>query len=186
MTWGVGVGLLSDLGNIFGVRHLGQRTKPLRGGGERDRDKRSASATGPTGSDFARRLSRRATPCYPPAWRRSVLTSVSAFAPRRAGTPPGLRLLPIYSIYIKAKAVPVAASSSAVVSARPMRPDVRPRSVTALRIQDSSEDAFPALSDACSCGSWSRQGAEAAQDRERFASWCPRCVLTTASFYAED
>ena len=67
-----------------------------------------------------------------------MLTSVSAFALRRAGTPPGLRPLPIYSIYIKAKAVPVAASFSAVVSARPMRPDVRPRSVTALRIQDSS------------------------------------------------
>ena len=38
-----------------------------------------------------------------------------------------------------AKAVPVAASSSAVVSARPAGPGMRPRSLTALRIQDSSE-----------------------------------------------
>ena len=115
-----------------------RRTKPLRGGEDRDLGKGSASATRPTDSDVARRLNRRATSCYSPAWRSSVLTSVSAFALRRAGTPPGLRPLPIYSIYIKAKAVPVAASFSAVVSARPMRPDVRPRSVTALRIQDSS------------------------------------------------
>jgi hypothetical protein len=35
-----------------------------------------------------------------------------------------------------------AASSSAFVSARPTRPGVRPRSATALRIQDSAEGAF--------------------------------------------
>ena len=125
-----------------GSASWGQRTKPLRGGEDRDLGKGSASATRPTDSDVARRLNRRATSCYSPAWGNSVLTSVSAFALRRAGTPPGLRPLPIYSIYIKAKAVPVAASFSAVVSARPMRPDVRPRSVTALRIQDSSDRAL--------------------------------------------
>jgi hypothetical protein len=39
-----------------------------------------------------------------------------------------------------------------------------------------TEGAIPALSDACSCGSWSRQGAETTQDRGWFASRCPRCV----------
>jgi hypothetical protein len=37
--------------------------------------------------------------------------------------------------------MPVAASSSAVVSARPTRPGTMPRSATALRIQDSAEAA---------------------------------------------
>src|SRR5271166_4245642 len=45
-----------------------------------------------------------------------------------------------------------------------------------------TEDAFPALSDACSCGSWSRQGAETTRDRDWFASWCPRCVLNDCAF----
>ena len=46
------------------------------------------------------RLYWRATACYPPAWRGSVTTSVSVLAPPRAGTPPRLRPLPIYPIYI--------------------------------------------------------------------------------------
>ena len=123
------------------VEHARHTTKPLRGGEDRDLGMGSASAPRPTGFDFSRRLYQRATPCYPPAWRGSVTTSVSVLAPPRAGTPPRLRPLPIYSIYIKAKAVPVAASSSAVVSARPAGPGVRPRSATALRIQDSSKGA---------------------------------------------
>ena len=50
------------------------------------------------------------------------------------------RPLAIYSIHIKAKAMPVAASSSELVSAGPTRSELRPRSLTALRIQLSSED----------------------------------------------
>ena len=70
-----------------------RRTKPLRGGEDRDLvSERSASATRPTVSDSAPCLYQRAMPC-------------SAFA-----------------------------------SARPTRPGVRPRSATALRIQDSAED----------------------------------------------
>src|SRR5271166_3869044 len=42
---------------------------------------------------------------------------------------------------LKAKAVPVAASSSEIASARPTGPELRPRSFTALRIQHSSKDA---------------------------------------------
>src|SRR5271157_1604186 len=42
---------------------------------------------------------------------------------------------------IKAKAVPVAASSSEIASARPTGPELRPRSFTALRIQHSSKGA---------------------------------------------
>jgi len=51
------------------------------------------------------------------------------------------RLLSIYTIYIKAKAVPIAASSSELASARPTGPELRPRSATALRIQLSAENA---------------------------------------------
>jgi hypothetical protein len=124
------------------VEHARHTTKPLRGGEDRDLGKGSAPATLPTGSDFSRRLDRRAATCDSPAWRRGMAAAVSSFTPRRAGTPPGLRPLPIYSIYIKAKAVPVAASSSAVVSARPTRPGMRPRWWMALRIQDSSDHAL--------------------------------------------
>ena len=45
-----------------------------------------------------------------------------------------------------------------------------------------TEDAFPALSDACSCGSWSRRGAETTRDRDGFASRCPRCVWDDCAF----
>ena len=123
------------------VEHARHTTKPLRGGEDRDLGMGSASATRRTGRDFSRRLYRRAAPCYPPAWRRLMAAAFSSFTPRRAGTPPSLRPLPIDSIYIKAKAVPVAASSSAVGSARPAAPGMRPCSATALRIQDSSESA---------------------------------------------
>jgi hypothetical protein len=44
------------------VRDLRRRTKPLRGGEDRDLGKRSASATHPTGSQFSRRLNRRTAP----------------------------------------------------------------------------------------------------------------------------
>ena len=47
----------------------------------------------------------------------------------------------LFNLLLKAKAVPVAASSSAFVSAGPTGPELRPRSSTALRIQDSSNDA---------------------------------------------
>ena len=56
-----------------------QRTKPLRGGEDRELDKRSASVTRLIGSDFARRLYQGATPCYPRAWRRSRAASFSSF-----------------------------------------------------------------------------------------------------------
>ena len=124
------------------VEHARHTTKPLRGGKDPGlRHGPSVTATRATDADFAPRLSRCAVPGYAPVWRRWMAISVSSLTPRRAGTPPRLRPLPIYSIYIKAKAVPVAASSSAVVSARPAGPGVRPRSATALRIQDSSERA---------------------------------------------
>ena len=84
------------------LRLCTRRTKLLRGGEERDLGKGSASATGPTGSDFARRLYlyRCAALCYPPAWRRWMAAAVCPLTPRRAGTPPRLRPLLIYSIYI--------------------------------------------------------------------------------------
>src|SRR5438309_7955 len=50
----------------------------------------------------------------------------------------------LWHMALKSNAVPVAASSSAFASARPTRPGVRPRSATALRIQDSAEDVFEA------------------------------------------
>ena len=84
------------------VEHARRTTKPLRGGEDRDRDKRSASATRLTGSNFARRLSRRATPCYPRAWRRLGAASVSSFTSRPAGSFPSPRPLPIYSISFRA------------------------------------------------------------------------------------
>src|SRR6516225_4873440 len=49
-----------------------------------------------------------------------------------------------------------------------------------------TEDTFPALSDACSCGSWSRQGTETTRDRDWFASSCPRCVLNDGAFVRHD
>jgi hypothetical protein len=125
------------------VRIRGRRTKPLRGG--RDRDpvrKRSALAARPTGSGFAPRCTN--------ALRRAIL--------RHGDVGGGLR--PVFHLGVvrhssqnapfahlfnlralKAKPVPVAASSSAFASARPTRPGMRPRSATALRIQDSADDA---------------------------------------------
>ena len=50
------------------VRFFAQRTKPLRGGKDRDRAPEPlASATGPIDSDFAPCLSRGTAPCYAPA-----------------------------------------------------------------------------------------------------------------------
>ena len=74
-------------------------------------------------------------------WRSSTAVSIRSSTPRPVGSFPSHRPLLIYSIYIKAKAVPVAASSSAVVSARPTGAGVEPHSVTASRIQDSSDHA---------------------------------------------
>ena len=123
-----------------GMRILGQRTKPLRGGKDPGLvHKPSASATRPIDSDFAPCLYQRAAPCYSSAWLRLAAASVRFFTSRSPGTLPRTRPLPIYSIYIKAKAVPVAASSSEIASARPTGPELRPRSFTALRIQHSSE-----------------------------------------------
>ncbi len=120
-----------------------QRTKPLRGGKDPGLvHKPSASATRPIDSDFAPCLYQRAAPCYSSAWLRWAAASVRFFTSRSPGTLPRTRPLPIYSIYIKAKAVPVAASSSEIASARPTGPELRPRSFTALRIQHSSEDAI--------------------------------------------
>jgi hypothetical protein len=65
--------------------------------------------------------------------------SVRFFTSRSPGTLPRTRPLPIYSIYLEAKAVPVAASSSEIASARPTGPELRPRSLAALRIQHSSK-----------------------------------------------
>jgi len=124
------------------VRLPVQRTKPLRGGKDPGLvHKPSASATRPIDSDFAPCLYQRAAPCYSLAWLRLAAASVRFFTSRSPGTLPRTRPLPIYSIYIKAKAVPVAASSSEIASARPTGPEFRPRSFTALRIQDSSEGA---------------------------------------------
>src|SRR5271166_3233796 len=120
---------------------FGWRTKPLRGGKDPGLvHKPSASATRPIDSDFAPCLYQRAAPCYSSAWLRLAAVSVRFFTSRSPGTLPRTRPLPIYSIYIKAKAVPVAASSSEIASARPTGPELRPRSFTALRIQHSSED----------------------------------------------
>jgi hypothetical protein len=121
------------------VRDPLRRTKPLRGGKDGDLvHEPSASAIRPIDSDFARCLYRRAVPCYAPAWSRSAAASALFFTSRSYGTLPRTRPLPIYSIYIKAKAVPIAASSSEVASARPTGPEFRPRSSTALRIQLSA------------------------------------------------
>src|SRR5208283_2552399 len=85
------------------------------------------------------------------AWRQprsdSSLRGRPALLPERAPCP---------SIQspIKAKAVPVAASSSEIASARPTGPELRPRSFTALRIQHSSNDELP-----------SREGAPGGLDR---------------------
>ena len=124
------------------VRLPVQRTKPLRGGKDRGIvHKSSASAARPIESDFAPCLYRCAVPCYSRAWLRSAAGSARSFTSRSSGTLPRTRPLPIYSIYIKAKAVPVAASSSELASAGPTRSELRPRSLTALRIQLSSEGA---------------------------------------------
>ena len=124
------------------VRLPVQRTKPLRGGKDRGIvHKSSASAARPIESDFAPCLYRCAVPCYSRAWLRSAAGSARSFTSRSSGTLPRTRPLPIYSICIKAKAVPVAASSSELASAGPTRSELRPRSLTALRIQLSSEGA---------------------------------------------
>jgi len=116
------------------------RTKPLRGGKDRGIvHKSSASAARPIESDFAPCLYRCAVPCYSRAWLGSAAGSARSFTSRSSGTLPRTRPLPIYSIYIKAKAVPVAASSSELASAGPTRSELRPRSLTALRIQLSSK-----------------------------------------------
>ena len=119
-----------------------QEAKPLRGG--RDPGlvhNPSASATRPIDSDFAPCLYQRAAPCYSSAWLRLAAASVRFFTSRSPGTLPRTRPLPIYPIYVEAKAVPVAASSSEIASARPTGPEFRPRSFKALRIQHSSKDA---------------------------------------------
>ncbi len=124
------------------VRVPGQRTKPLRGGKDPGlAHKPSASATRPIDSDFAPCLYQRAAPCYSSAWLRLAAASVRFFTSRSPGTLPRTRPLPIYSIYTKAKAVLVAASSSELASAGPTRFKLRPRSLTALRIQHSSNPA---------------------------------------------
>ena len=102
--------------------------------------KPSASATRPIDSDFSPCLYQRAVPCYSQAWLRLAAGSVRFFTSRSSSTLPKTRPLAIYSIHIKAKAMPVAASSSELVSAGPTRSELRPRSLTALRIQLSSED----------------------------------------------
>ena len=118
-------------------------TKPLRGGKDRGIDHEpSTSATRSLDSEFAPHLYRRAVPCYSRAWRRLAAVSARFLTSRPSSTLPKAPALPIYSIYIKAKAVPIAASSSEIASARPTGPEVRPRSFMALRIQDSAEDAF--------------------------------------------
>ena len=122
------------------------RTKPLRGGKDLGLvHKPSASATRPIDSDFAPCLYQRAPPCYSSAWLRLAAASVRFFTSRSPGTLPRTRPLPIYSIYIKAKAVPVAASSSELAFAGPTRSELRPRLLTALRIQLSSDDAVETL-----------------------------------------
>ena len=117
-----------------------QRTKPLRSGKDRRIvHKPSASATRPIDSDFSPCLCQRAVPCYSQAWLRLAAGSVRFFTSRSSGTLPKTRPFPIYSIYIKPKAVPVAASSSELASGRPTRSELRPHSLTALRIQLSSD-----------------------------------------------
>jgi hypothetical protein len=147
---GASLGLTTAMGGILAPkvanrRDRERRTKPLRGGEDRDLvPKRSASPALPTDSDFAPHLYRCAVRA---TLRMATLGSgLGLLLHFSAGTLPSLRPLPICSIYIKAKAVPVAASSSAVVSARPMRPGGMPRSATALRIQDSAKDAAGAPS----------------------------------------
>jgi hypothetical protein len=88
------------------VEHARHTTKPLRGGEDRDLGMGSASATRPTGLDFARRLSQRAAPGSPPAGRRRMAAAVCSLTPPRAGTPPRLRPLPIDSISIEPRPCP--------------------------------------------------------------------------------
>lgn len=89
-------------------------------------------------------LSRGAAPCYARS-ELSLETGMmlsdrpsrpSRILPRRAPCP-------AIQSNVKANAVPVAASSSDVVSARPSRLGMRPRSATAFRIQHPAEVESP-------------------------------------------
>ena len=83
------------------VRHLRQRTKPLRGGKDPGLvHKPSASPTRPIDSDFAPCLYQRAAPCYSSARLRLAAASDPFFTSRSPGTLPRTRPLPIYPIYI--------------------------------------------------------------------------------------
>ena len=117
------------------------RTKPLRGGKDPGLvHKPLASATRPIASDFVPCLYQRAASCYSPAWfclgRVWPLFFHFAVVEHSTQNTPFAHL---FNLLLKAKAVPVAASSSAFVSAGPTGPELRPRSSTALRIQDSSK-----------------------------------------------
>ena len=124
-----------------GLRLFTRRTKPLRGGKDPGLvHKPLASATRPIASDFVPCLYQRAASCYSPAWfclgRVWPLFFHFAVVEHSTQNTPFAHL---FNLLLKAKAVPVAASSSAFVSAGPTGPELRPRSSTALRIQDSSE-----------------------------------------------
>jgi hypothetical protein len=119
------------------VEHARHTTKPLRGGedralftGRRRQQLAPSSATS--------LIAWTAAPCYAPVWLRAAAAWPVSFPSRLSVALPRTRPLPIYSIYIKAKAVPIAASFSEIASARPTRPGVRLRSATALRIQRSA------------------------------------------------
>jgi len=120
-----------------------KRTKPLRGGKDRGIvHKPSPQQLAPSTLTSLLACTNalcRAILRHGYAWRRArpapSLPGRQALFPERAPCPA------IQSTYIKAKAAPIAASSSAFASARPPGLVLRPRSLPALRIQDSSNDA---------------------------------------------
>jgi hypothetical protein len=106
-------------------------------------------------SDFAGGWSRGVAPCSARfvAWLGAG-RALSPCPSRPSSTSPEYAPCPAIQIPLKANAVPVAASSSDFVSARPRRPGVGLRSQTALRIQDSADRALarrraPKLVDPC-------------------------------------
>src|SRR5208337_2576870 len=87
------------------------------------------------------------------------------------------RLIPGQLCYVKAKAVPVAASSSEIASARPTGPELRPRSFTALRIQHSSNDALDYQAVPKPIGFWDGQPCRPGSERaECPGHWAPEAL----------
>ena len=119
-----GVSHLTEVYETGGLlRFLRQRTKPLRGGEDRALfTGRRRQQLAPSCATSLVACTDCASPCYAPVWLRSAAASAPLITSRSSGTLPRPRPLPSYSIYLKAKAVPIAASSSELASARPTGP----------------------------------------------------------------